>query len=218
MGERKRYMRTAHLISDPAKMRDFVLGGRAYFTLLNTHTGGRVTYCVDAGDEGGTFVVRAFTGSDNSVRQHYSYLGSIKADGSYVYAGAQAAVDALLVAAEGHKDTWLIDFCKNIRAKLGRGEKLSEKQTGTMAKWIKRYDVTASPLAPDDVRAKGFAWFWRFLASGRTFPETFQFWHEGRCARCGRRLTVPDSIATGFGPECAAAIGLPQVQVSLPMV
>ncbi len=27
--------------------------------------------------------------------------------------------------------------------------------------------------------------------------------HEGRCCRCGRRLTVPESIRTGIGPECA---------------
>ena len=27
--------------------------------------------------------------------------------------------------------------------------------------------------------------------------------HEGRCCRCGRRLTVPESITAGIGPECA---------------
>lgn len=27
--------------------------------------------------------------------------------------------------------------------------------------------------------------------------------HEGRCGRCGRLLTDPQSIMTGFGPECA---------------
>ncbi len=26
--------------------------------------------------------------------------------------------------------------------------------------------------------------------------------HEGRCGRCGRKLTVPESIESGFGPEC----------------
>lgn len=34
-----------------------------------------------------------------------------------------------------------------------------------------------------------------------------EVWHEGRCGRCGRKLTVPESIATGFGPECAERIG-----------
>lgn len=30
-----------------------------------------------------------------------------------------------------------------------------------------------------------------------------EIWHEGRCCRCGRVLTVPESIAMGIGPECA---------------
>lgn len=32
----------------------------------------------------------------------------------------------------------------------------------------------------------------------------FELRHEGRCGRCGRRLTVPESIDTGLGPTCAA--------------
>lgn len=35
-----------------------------------------------------------------------------------------------------------------------------------------------------------------------TLPEFVEIWHEGRCGRCGRTLTVPDSIISGFGPEC----------------
>jgi hypothetical protein len=31
--------------------------------------------------------------------------------------------------------------------------------------------------------------------------------HEGRCCVCGRRLTVPESIESGIGPECAGRIG-----------
>lgn len=30
-----------------------------------------------------------------------------------------------------------------------------------------------------------------------------EIWHEGQCCRCGRTLTVPESIETGIGPECA---------------
>ena len=26
--------------------------------------------------------------------------------------------------------------------------------------------------------------------------------HEGKCCRCGRKLTVPSSIESGWGPEC----------------
>ena len=43
-----------------------------------------------------------------------------------------------------------------------------------------------------------FEWFLRHLDSDRV-----EFRHCGRCARCGRQLTVPSSVDSGFGPECA---------------
>lgn len=30
----------------------------------------------------------------------------------------------------------------------------------------------------------------------------FKLHHEGKCGRCGRMLTVPESIESGIGPEC----------------
>lgn len=33
--------------------------------------------------------------------------------------------------------------------------------------------------------------------------DWLEIWHVGRCCRCGRTLTVPESIAAGIGPECA---------------
>ena len=35
----------------------------------------------------------------------------------------------------------------------------------------------------------------------------FEIMHEGRCCRCNRTLTHPDSIKTGIGPECAKHFG-----------
>jgi hypothetical protein len=35
----------------------------------------------------------------------------------------------------------------------------------------------------------------------------FELRHEGRCGRCGRVLTVPESIDTGLGATCAAKVG-----------
>lgn len=32
--------------------------------------------------------------------------------------------------------------------------------------------------------------------------------HEGRCGLCGRRLTVPESIEEGIGPECRKTLGM----------
>jgi hypothetical protein len=34
-------------------------------------------------------------------------------------------------------------------------------------------------------------------------PEFVEVWHEGKCGKCGRALTVPSSILTGIGPECS---------------
>lgn len=31
----------------------------------------------------------------------------------------------------------------------------------------------------------------------------FNVCHAGKCGRCGRKLTNPESLATGIGPECA---------------
>jgi hypothetical protein len=59
-----------------------------------------------------------------------------------------------------------------------------------------------SDISPDAPGAKGFAWFWERIAQGR-LPSNVTVHHEGRCGRCGRKLTVPESIASGLGPECA---------------
>src|ERR1039457_3313378 len=31
-------------------------------------------------------------------------------------------------------------------------------------------------------------------------PDFIEVWHEGRCGKCGRPLTVPNSILNGIGP------------------
>lgn len=53
-----------------------------------------------------------------------------------------------------------------------------------------------------------FSWLLKLLNAGRDDSLTRQaeFWHEGRCGRCGRTLTVPASIESGFGPECITKI------------
>jgi hypothetical protein len=51
--------------------------------------------------------------------------------------------------------------------------------------------------------AAAFAWFWGSLYAGRpSLSDQVEVFHEGRCGRCARALTVPESIESGFGPEC----------------
>lgn len=59
-----------------------------------------------------------------------------------------------------------------------------------------------SRISPDAPSAKAFAWAWRRLNVGADLGKA-ECWHEGRCGRCGRALTVPESIESGLGPECA---------------
>lgn len=39
-------------------------------------------------------------------------------------------------------------------------------------------------------------------------PESkdLEIWHEGKCGKCGRKLTVPSSIELGLGPTCAKRV------------
>jgi hypothetical protein len=59
-----------------------------------------------------------------------------------------------------------------------------------------------SRITEDAPSSRAFAWFWSKLLGG-ALPETMEFHHAGRCGRCGRKLTVPESVETGLGPECA---------------
>jgi len=65
-------------------------------------------------------------------------------------------------------------------------------------------------IAPDAPSAKAFAWFWRHLnaPAEQSKLSSVKISHEGKCCRCGRKLTVPESIESGIGPECAALMGL----------
>lgn len=62
-----------------------------------------------------------------------------------------------------------------------------------------------SPVGEDAPSAKAASWFFGRVKQDH-LPTTCEVWHEGRCGRCGRKLTVPTSIATGLGPECAGMV------------
>jgi hypothetical protein len=68
---------------------------------------------------------------------------------------------------------------------------------------------TKSRIADLAPSVKAANWIFRWLAlDSKVLLEEAEWWHEGRCGRCGRTLTVPESIETGFGPDCAAFLGL----------
>jgi len=67
--------------------------------------------------------------------------------------------------------------------------------------WVGRKNPKPGEIRKDAPCAKAFAWAWQMLLRNE-IPEQLEIWHEGRCGRCGRKLTVPTSVAQGFGPEC----------------
>lgn len=62
-----------------------------------------------------------------------------------------------------------------------------------------------SKVAPGATSAVAFSWLWKHLSAGHLPPQC-EVYHEGRCGRCARRLTTPESIELGIGPECEKKI------------
>lgn len=141
----------------------YIMAGHSTFTVLNTATGNRFTYRVDAPrttgegervklDETDVRFVSVLTNPDN-VRG-YDFLGMLFLD-------------------EG----------------------------GTRPRYV--HSTKKSKIGPDAASARVATWFFRHVFTG--LPPSVEVWHAGRCGRCGRKLTVPSSIAIGLGPECANA-------------
>ena len=63
-----------------------------------------------------------------------------------------------------------------------------------------------SRIAQDAPSARAFEWLFRQLSAGHSLPPQVRLCHCGKCGRCGRTLTVPESVESGFGPECIKAI------------
>jgi hypothetical protein len=55
-----------------------------------------------------------------------------------------------------------------------------------------------SMIEPDAPSMVVFRWA---LNRGFEHPD-LNFWHEGKCGRCGKLLTTPESVARGLGPVC----------------
>lgn len=62
---------------------------------------------------------------------------------------------------------------------------------------VKTYRDRPNFTWPPSMRAINF-----LFARLYTKPDNFHVYHEGRCGRCGRKLTTPESIERGLGPEC----------------
>jgi hypothetical protein len=62
--------------------------------------------------------------------------------------------------------------------------------------------ITNSKFTPNSTAYVAFEYVFYNLLTRQTMPKV-EIWQSGRCCRCGRLLTVPESIESGIGPECA---------------
>jgi hypothetical protein len=68
----------------------------------------------------------------------------------------------------------------------------------------------ASRLPPNAAPCRAIGYFLAHVCAGPVakIPAALEVRHQGKCGRCKRALTVPESIDRGIGPECAQHMGL----------
>lgn len=54
-------------------------------------------------------------------------------------------------------------------------------------------------LSENDIEIKALTYV---LKNALRLPNCVEVMHVGKCSRCGRKLTNPESISIGLGPEC----------------
>tara|TARA_Y100000310_G_scaffold235395_1_gene238439 strand:- start:36 stop:449 length:414 start_codon:yes stop_codon:yes gene_type:complete len=65
------------------------------------------------------------------------------------------------------------------------------------------FSLTKKSMLTNEAKSfKVFSWLVNMLNAGKALPECVKVFHENKCGRCGRKLTVPESVESGFGPEC----------------
>lgn len=62
--------------------------------------------------------------------------------------------------------------------------------------------TTKSKFAAGSQAVKVAGFVLRVVWGRQELPAGYEIMHNGCCARCGRMLTVPESVESGFGPEC----------------
>lgn len=102
------------------------------------------------------------------------------------------------------RDTGKVDYNSQVLfvgVMTGADNENSFDRLGYIKRGVYFHGVRGSTIPADAPSAIAFRWAYGNLARG-VMPAGLEVWHEGRCGRCGRTLTVPSSIANGIGPEC----------------
>jgi uncharacterized membrane protein YsdA (DUF1294 family) len=73
-----------------------------------------------------------------------------------------------------------------------------------------------SRVTPSSLGFIAFNYVFNHLVGAHTsLLEKINVYHSGECGRCGRKLTTPESIINGIGPECSSILGIKRIKSSL---
>jgi hypothetical protein len=167
---------TSGRLQNWSDVREFVFAGNATFTLVSLKTGARFTY---------------------KVRVKKEDL-------------ARLEDDRKLSAVVGEPPTFFTEADVTYFVNLLRGPDNTADfvYMGVVRKPGRFFWTAASGKVGRQAPAyKALLWMLDAMTCERdVLSKQLEIWHEGRCGRCGRKLTVPESIAAGIGPECAGRL------------
>jgi hypothetical protein len=137
--------------------------------------------------------VKAYTLAGNATLT----LTSEKTGARYTFKVSQAKDDD-----GAPKEMWFVGLL------VGPDNYSDYRYMGVLAGCQKMFKLTGkSKYTPDSIPVKAFEFFWNRIVEER-MPPQMEIRHSGNCGRCGRKLTVPESVDSGLGPECRAIMGL----------
>ncbi len=112
--------------------------------------------------------------------------------------------------------TYKVEAPSKFKGNRGTGIRFVRVMTGpdnntsyTYAGFLKNGKLVTGGKArikADAQSMQAFAWAWERISRG-VMPGNMEVWHSGECAKCGRKLTVPESVGRGIGPVCIGRLG-----------
>lgn len=119
----------------------------------------------------------------NDKGNHYTYL--VEKGDEHPQFGVNWFVK-LLTGPDNRSDYTYMGMLPKMHGQPECGLRLTKKS---------RYNDESNPV-------KVFRWAVANIWIGKPFPKGYACHGEGRCARCGRPLTTPESCKRGLGPVC----------------
>lgn len=65
-----------------------------------------------------------------------------------------------------------------------------------------KFQLTTKSPSSECKSVMSFDYIFNHYIRSNKFDKRIVFYHEGRCAKCGRSMNDPDSIERGMGPKC----------------